>query len=136
MNKYTIEELSMMTNLSSRTIRNYINLGILVGEKLNNKWYFSESDCMRFFNNDMVKHSIDAKALGIVLDGFNKTNNRITNILYIDSNKLDYKVINDKINSYNDFDFKLDMKDGYYRILISANINTSIDFLNFVKEFI
>lgn len=136
MKKYTIEELSIMTSLSTRTIRNYINLGILEGEKVNNKWYFSENDCISFFNNDMVKHSIDAKTLGVVLDGFNKTNNRITNILYIDANKLDYKVINDKINSYNDFDFKLDKKDGYYRIVISANIDTSMDFLNFVKEFI
>lgn len=134
MSKYTIDDLALMTKLSTRTIRNYINLGILTGTKEDNKWYFSDEDCLIFFENDMVKHSIEAKALGVVLDGFNIDNNRTTAIIYTDKSKLDFKLLNEKLKEYDGFDFKMDCKNERTRIIISGSLEVVTDLLNFIND--
>ena len=45
MENYTINDIAMMTGLTTRTIRNYIKLGILNGEKEDGVWRFSAEDC-------------------------------------------------------------------------------------------
>ncbi len=37
---YTINHIALMTNLTSRTIRNYMKSGLLEGELMNGVWHF------------------------------------------------------------------------------------------------
>ena len=39
---YSINDVAMITGLSTRTIRNYISLGFLSGEKVNGAWSFTD----------------------------------------------------------------------------------------------
>lgn len=136
MEKYTIEDLVQMTNLTDKTIRNYIKLKILNGTKLNNKWFFTEADCLNFFQNEIVKHSIEAKSLGIMLDALNNSNNMFTNIFYLDKAKVNFKLLKEQLQSLTDFVFKLDLKQDKYRIIFQANPTTNLIFLNAIKDYL
>lgn len=84
MENYTINDIAMMTGLTTRTIRNYIKLGILNGEKEDGVWRFSAEDCYDFMEHPAVKSSIRAKKKAIVLDFLvedKKKQNQICSIL-------------------------------------------------------
>lgn len=65
---YTINDVAMMSGLSTRTIRNYIKAGILDGEKQDGIWYFTEEDFEAFLRNPAVAPSIRAKRNAVVYD--------------------------------------------------------------------
>ena len=58
---YSIDDISKMTMLSTRTIRNYIKLGLLNGSKTNGYWQFTSDDISKFMNNDYVTQSLNTK---------------------------------------------------------------------------
>ena len=66
--KYSLEDVGMMSNLTTRTLRNYIKRGLLQGEKLEGVWRFDERQIEAFFKEPFVKQSIGVKKLGIILD--------------------------------------------------------------------
>lgn len=65
---YTIEDLSVMTGLSTRTIRSYLSSGQLEGEKIDGAWHFTAEQFGAFLGQDMVRQSVRAKANGKVYD--------------------------------------------------------------------
>lgn len=66
--KFTINEVAVMSGLTTRTLRNYIKMGILKGEMEAGIWKFTEEDIAEFFQNPYVKPSIQAKNKAIVFD--------------------------------------------------------------------
>lgn len=68
MENYTINDVAMMTGLTTRTLRTYLKLGILNGEKENGVWRFAAEDVSSFIAHPSVKPSIQAKSRGIVFD--------------------------------------------------------------------
>lgn len=65
---YTLEQLSLITSLTTRTLHNYIKLGILKGNKENGKWLFTEEQLNNFVNDQAVMASIKSKSNGIIYD--------------------------------------------------------------------
>lgn len=54
MESYTINEVAAMTGFSTRTLRNYINMGILNGEKTDGVWKFTPDDFIDFISDTNV----------------------------------------------------------------------------------
>ena len=75
---YTLNQVAMMTGLTTRTLRNYIKMDILKGEKIDGIWNFSEEEFAEFIQNPYVKPSIQAKNKAIVFD-FLAQNEKRTN---------------------------------------------------------
>lgn len=65
---FTINEVAMMTGLSTRTIRNYISAGFLSGDKSCGSWQFSTEQIDAFFQNKMIRPTLRAKKNAIVYD--------------------------------------------------------------------
>ena len=65
---YLINHLVLITGLTDRTIRNYIALGILKGEKINGIWHFTQEEVEDFIKNPAVRPSILAKHNSLVYD--------------------------------------------------------------------
>ena len=65
---YSIRQLSNITGLTTRTLRNYIKAGMLRGDKVNGVWEFSEEQVNDFISHPSVKSSIQAKNNSIVYD--------------------------------------------------------------------
>ena len=57
---YLIKHFLLLTGLSDRTIRNYIKSGILIGEKTNGLWHFSQKQIELFLHNSSVRSAIKA----------------------------------------------------------------------------
>ena len=65
---FTINDLALMTGLSTRTIRNYMGLGFLSGEKVNGCWTFTAEQVEAFTQNKAVQAAIKAKKNAVVFD--------------------------------------------------------------------
>jgi hypothetical protein len=47
---YSVHELSQMLNVTTVSIRNYINQGRLRGQKVMGRWFVAEEDWGEFYN--------------------------------------------------------------------------------------
>lgn len=65
---YTINDIATMTGLSTRTVRNYMKLGFLEGEKVDGVWQFTIEAVSAFMADKNVQPSIQAKKNGVVFD--------------------------------------------------------------------
>lgn len=65
---YTLEQLSTMTGLTTRTLRNYLKAEVLQGDKTDGAWRFSEQQVQQFVTHPSVQPSIQAKHNAIVYD--------------------------------------------------------------------
>ena len=65
---YTIEQLSCITGLTTRTLRNYLKSNILQGSKDTGMWHFTEEQVSDFIHHPAVYPSIQAKHHAIVYD--------------------------------------------------------------------
>ena len=96
---YTLNQLAMITSLTTRTLRNHLRQGTLTGEKQDGMWTFTPEDVQRFMANPAVKRSIEANHNALVFDflsdGF-KTANRACVIL-------DYAVDDGEASAISDF---------------------------------
>lgn len=81
--KYTINEVAVMSGLTTRTLRNYIKMNILKGEMVEGVWKFSDEDIADFFQNPYVKPSIQAKNKAIVFDFLAQNEKRLNEICTI-----------------------------------------------------
>jgi excisionase family DNA binding protein len=52
---YTVEDIAVMTSLTSRTIRNYLKDGSLRGKKIGGQWRFTAKDIRRLFDNSTCR---------------------------------------------------------------------------------
>lgn len=68
MSTYTINDIATMTGLSTRTVREYMKLGFLSGEKENGVWRFTGEAVGALFANSAVAPSIKAKRNALVYD--------------------------------------------------------------------
>ena len=67
-NYYVLGHVKVITGLSERTLRSYISLGLLKGEKINGMWHFTEEQLGEFLVNPSVRPSILAKKHAIIWD--------------------------------------------------------------------
>ena len=65
---YTMNDIAMMSGLTTRTLRNYLRMGLLTGEKVDGVWRFSEEQLYAFMDNPSVCQGMHAKQNAIVTD--------------------------------------------------------------------
>ncbi len=65
---YSFNELATITGLTTRTLRNYIKMDILSGEKIDGIWQFDSEQIEAFLHHPMAAPSIRAKKNVIVYD--------------------------------------------------------------------
>lgn len=65
---YHLNELAMMTGFTTRTLRNYLNQGLLHGEKIDGMWQFGAEEVDRFFKEPFVREGLRIKRNAAVFD--------------------------------------------------------------------
>lgn len=65
---YTLNDIAKMSGLTTRTLRNYLQMGLLTGEKVDGVWRFSEEQLYAFMDNPTVRQGMHAKQNAIVTD--------------------------------------------------------------------
>ncbi len=65
---YNIEDVALMTGLSTRTIRTYLSAGFLEGDKSGGSWQFTAEQVGRFMEDPAIRPAVHAKRNAIVYD--------------------------------------------------------------------
>ncbi len=65
---YTMNDIAKITGLTTRTLRNYLRMELLTGEKVDGTWRFSEEDFYAFMDHPTVRQGLHAKRNAIVND--------------------------------------------------------------------
>lgn len=140
---YTINHVVLFTGLTDRTIRNYIRLGLLKGEKINGLWHFTAEQVVDFVRNSAVRPSIRAKRNSIVYDFLiedKKRTDKMCVILDLPSN--DPKAVSEYFcyeisngSGYSDLKFSFDNVEGTPRVILSGSADQLMALMNgFYKE--
>ena len=96
---YNMNQVAMITGLTTRTLRNHLKLGLLKGEKIDGNWSFTEEDIAHFLDNPAVRQAVSSKQHALVYDFLGddyKKTNRICTIL-------DFPVSGEEARSISDF---------------------------------
>lgn len=65
---YTIDDVAMITGLTTRTLRNYIAAGILDGEKVSGAWRFTPEQLDALISDPEASRSMHAHKNSVVYD--------------------------------------------------------------------
>ena len=140
MEKYNLNQIAMMTGLTTRTLRTYLNMGLLSGKKENNTWTFTEENIENFFNDPNVKQALKAKRNAVVYDFLadtNKKDNRVCIIMdfkesLVKQEKIMMKFIDIINNIGSDIEFKASNEKNLLRIILSGD---EINVRNIIDEY-
>ena len=136
---YTLNEIAMMTGLTTRTLRNYIKMNVLKGEKSDGVWMFTEEEFAEFIVNPYVKPSLQAKNKAIVFDFLaqnKKRTNEICTVLdaCVDSDEAEEisTFFCEEINKRNEgnMSFSFEKNDSFVRVILRGYEDTVMEILN------
>lgn len=65
---FSLSQLSQMSMLTERTLHNYLQRGLLHGEKTASGWRFSNDDVARFWTQPFVSAAVSSKQLALAED--------------------------------------------------------------------
>lgn len=140
MDYFSIDDIATITGLTTRTLRNYISDGFLVGDKNSGKWLFTPEQVSAFLEHNAVKPTLQAKRNAIVYDHLANEamdTERMCTILDIpgaDSEKVSAafcKLLAD-IEPEVEFKFASNAYGGGIRVILSGSATNVMDIL---KEF-
>jgi len=134
---YSINELATMTGFTTRSIRNFISMGHLNGEKVNGIWQFNVNEIDTFLSNPNVAPGIKSKNNSVVyefLADTNKENNEICSILDFNISDEEAKELVDYfcnlMNSNPCGKFKFEKHGTATRVIISGPEDFVVDAIN------
>ena len=126
---YTINDVAMMSGLTTRTIRNYMQMGLLDGEKEDGVWRFTSEEFEAFLTHPTVLPSIRAKRNAVVYDFLleeKKQSAEMCTILDLNVSNEEAQAVSDlfcnAINSgeYGDVRFSLGKTGEHVRVILSG----------------
>ena len=75
---YNLNQVAMITGLTTRTLRNHLKQEILKGEKIDGNWCFTDEELDCYLAQPAVRQAISAKQHAVIYDfladSFKKTN--------------------------------------------------------------
>jgi hypothetical protein len=131
---YSINELSTISGFTTRSLRNFIQMEFLKGEKFNGEWRFSLEQIENFLSHPNIKEGIKSKNNSVVYNYLlNKPeNDKICSIVDLNLTPNETKTLSEKIcqminDSNANVEFKFSAHNGNVRIIIAGE-------KNFVKQ--
>ncbi|MBQ6426229.1 MAG: MerR family transcriptional regulator [Clostridia bacterium] len=133
---YNLNDLALMAGFTTRTLRNYLNQGLLKGEKTNGVWQFTAEDVDRFFGEPFVKEGLRIKRSSVVFDFMadrNKKTDRSCVILDIPASVAKGNAISaffcDRMNETSDAVFSYGWDRGVCRVILSGAAGSVADIM-------
>ena len=136
---YTLNDLALMTGLTTRTLRNYLKMGLLRGERIDGIWNFTEEEIAEFFDNPYVISGVQAKNRAIVFDFLEqnkKQHNEICTIIDLYIEQKEAKEISgffcEKVGKRNEERIKVtcERNGAYLRVILRGPDDSVMEILN------
>lgn len=145
---YTVEEVALMTGLTSRTIRTYIKEGVLRGKKVGVQWRFTEEEVKELFKDKQVERQVADAKNQLVVDFLSKRQGKDNrSCMIVDCPVISETVeveLRDKlmefINSYEwgaefQFSYQLFEEENTARFIISGALKEISKVIDIINEF-
>lgn len=136
---FVLNHLTLLTGLTERTLRNYIAVGLLAGEKINGMWHFTPEQVERFICHPAVRPSILAKQNALIYDFLLESHRTACETcIILDVPSSDKKALAEffcsRINSgnYQNIHFAFDGVGQVPRVILKGNVG---DVLRLVNEY-
>ncbi len=139
---FTINELSNFTGLTTRTIRNYLHMGLIHGQKVDGKWQFDETELDRILADPYIKTSIQSRKKSVVEDFL--TDNRkksnemcviLDSVQTIEERNAVMEFINGYLNrSERESNISFEQTGEYARMILTGAETAVLDFLMEYRE--
>ena len=134
---YTIGHICQFTGFTDRTVRNYISMGILNGEKINGVWHFSPEQVEEFIRHPAVRPSLQAKRNGYVYDFIiNQSQDKHRCCMILDFPGEEQKTISEyfchtiSTEDYHDIDFSFDGCASVPRVILRGDTGEVLRLVN------
>ncbi len=137
---YSLNDLSQMTGLTTRTLRNYIRMEFLQGEKEDGIWRFTPEAYTEFLSHPNVQPVLRAKQQGIVYDFLaeKKRGGPKACLILDDAEEVRIEEVLTQVNALKeeeeDLCFRLDQRGRYRRMILTAAPETCEAFLKAYGE--
>ena len=136
-NYYTINELALISGFTTRSLRNFITMGHLKGEKIDGIWQFTPEDIDAFLSNPNVAPGIKSKTNAVVYDFMADTEKKTNKICSI----LDLIMDDDEASELSEYfcnamgtisgaEFKFEKHGKNVRVIISGPEDFVLDTIN------
>lgn len=139
--KYNLNDLALMTGFTTRTLRNYLNQGLLKGEKENGVWQFTAEEIDYFFKEPFVKEGLRIKRSSLVFDFMadrSKKGERSCMIMDLPASVKKGKEISaffcDKMNDASDVSFNYGWDNGICRVILAGAADSVADIMEAYYE--
>lgn len=145
---YSVEEVALMTGLTSRTIRTYIKEGVLRGKKVGVQWRFTEEEVKELFKDKQVERQVADAKNQLVVDFLNKRQGKDNrSCMIVDCPVMSETVeveLRDKlmefINNYEwgaefQFSYQLFEEENTARFIISGALKEISKVIDIINEF-
>ncbi|SCG82573.1 hypothetical protein DW1_0966 [Proteiniborus sp. DW1] len=143
---YTVDDIAMMTGLTSRTIRNYLKDGKLKGKKIGAQWRFTEEDISALFTDKSFENEVTVSKNKMVIDFLEaKEQSKVSICSIVDYPCRDRKVVEnicqemiEQVNSYKNkdeikFSYQYLKEEGKARFIVIGIPEKVIELLNKIK---
>ena len=139
---YNLNDVAMITGLTTRTLRNYLKLDLLTGEKVDGNWSFTDEELDAFMSNPIVKQAIKTKRNAVVFDFLSdpfKKGNRICTIMDLpvsDAEALETANFFCELIKKNgkDIKFAYNPEKGFSRFILTGSEDQVADFMKAYYE--
>ena len=136
-NFYNINELAVISGFTTRSLRNFISMGHLKGEKIDGIWQFTPEEIDEFLSNPNVAPGIKSKTNAVVYDFLADTEKKTNKICSV----LDFVMEDDEaselseyfcnaMNNGGDAAFKFEKHGKNIRVIISGPEDFVLDTIN------
>lgn len=146
---YTVEDVAMMTGLTSRTIRTYIKEGILKGKKVGVQWRFTEEEIKELFKDKNVESEVSDAKNKLIHDFLEKREvEKERSCMVVDcplkSEAVEEKVRGKLMEFINNYEWKSDFQFSYQffedkriaRFIVSGALKEVLKIIHIINEVI
>lgn len=135
---YTLNDVAKFTGLTTRTLRNYLQMNLLSGEKIDGVWKFTAEELDSFFANPTARPSLQAKRNSLVyefmLDDKKKRNEICTIQDYYADGEEGKEIAEFFCNEVNEsgagVQFSMEKTGNYIRVMLKGPEDAVMDILN------
>ncbi len=125
---YDLNEVAMMSGLTTRTLRNYLTQGILKGNKIDGVWRFTFEELENFFADPFAKEGMRIKRSSAVFDFLADRKKKEGRTCVVLDKPVSRKE-GDRISAFfckamenaSDISFSYSWDDGQSRVVLSGN---------------
>jgi len=137
---FKTKDIIDMFDLSERTVRRHMRIGLLKGTKRSGIWVFSEDDIEKYLSCNILKDIVNLRLIRNYTMFLNGTNNlsKLTMISVNLSNTSDHvmKEISKKVGMFNNpMDFKCVKKSNHWNLTFYGNDEGIMNFLSVISAY-